>query len=557
MHIGKPVVFCILINFGIAVAREADKFDELARSFYYQTAEYNPVWGTKAGIHTFDSLLPDISDGQLRKHSEFLKRSKALLAKIDTSGWTADRQIDFLLLKSDMEFMSSDLRQPYLTLDSLINYPAITYDAVYDLMARQYPPFADRSSALRKRIDLIPDFLRKAMPREDTITWDNRHCAEFDAQGGQALISGISEVLIDSFPEDNAKIATARDRAGIAFLDYYQRLGKLKILFGDHPIGKEKFNSLLTEYYFLDIDIDSVKTIAETICKEADSLMKVYAKTARDDYPWSPHDDVFGGPPIDSVMRYCYAELDSIGIFLNKNEIVTVPDNLSECLFVSAESTGLVKYDMTDFYFSPGNLDQDQTGVYYTGFHMLTTPLFAEMPYDYAVRKNRRGFARLIIPGEHMQAFISHNHKSIVRRMQENDMMKNGWTLYINELLAHRGLYGDNPVVLRDIYNEIRTYAVEAVVDIARLCDGYPYDSTLAIKTRLFGADYPSRQRSYHGYLDPMENLSYVLGYFMLRDMKAKASAKEEKDFNLKDFHDKVLSEGCIPPALIARKYGW
>jgi len=48
-----------------------------------------------------------------------------------------------------------------------------------------------------------------------------------------------------------------------------------------------------------------------------------------------------------------------------------------------------------------------------------------------------------------------------------------------------------------------------------------------------------------------------LMGYYLFKDMQEKARAKEGDKFDLREFHDKVLSEGRIPPSLIARKYGW
>jgi hypothetical protein len=51
--------------------------------------------------------------------------------------------------------------------------------------------------------------------------------------------------------------------------------------------------------------------------------------------------------------------------------------------------------------------------------------------------------------------------------------------------------------------------------------------------------------------------LSYLTGKTMILDLREQAMIQDGKSFRPGDFHDKLLSNGSIPPALMAEIYGW
>jgi uncharacterized protein (DUF885 family) len=61
-----------------------------------------------------------------------------------------------------------------------------------------------------------------------------------------------------------------------------------------------------------------------------------------------------------------------------------------------------------------------------------------------------------------------------------------------------------------------------------------------------------ARQQATRGTLDPMY-LNYTLGKLMILKLRADVRAKLGKAFNLRDFHDRLLSYGDAPLPLIRR----
>jgi uncharacterized protein (DUF885 family) len=49
----------------------------------------------------------------------------------------------------------------------------------------------------------------------------------------------------------------------------------------------------------------------------------------------------------------------------------------------------------------------------------------------------------------------------------------------------------------------------------------------------------------------PAQAITYKFGADMIRGLRAKAQAREGKDFDIRQFHDRVLRQGALPLALL------
>jgi hypothetical protein len=425
-------------------------------------------------------------------------------------------------------------------------------------MARQDFPLSKRLPAIMSRVRKIPDFLARSEGYIDTSSQMASAYGDFEASSAEALIKSFSEILIDSFPERNSHISTVRDKAIFSMENYVENKRKLfKKHIEEYQVGRDRFKRILADVYFLDFDVDSLKKIAETTYKEARELEYFYDSRAGNDYPCPGGSDVLTGPPEDSAKSFYYSEIDSIRQYLLTNEIATVPEKMGAPLLLNPDTAGIMEHAMRDFFVGPGQLDQDKRGFYYTSFHAMARPMGCDIPVEYFSRRIRGGFIMDIIPGENMQFYIAGNHPSLVRRMQRNDMMIEGWGLYMKEYLALRGLIGDDPAILRDIYKEIKMYAIGLILDIGIHCEQLTHDSLTVIFDNLEEDNRGGYASKYRDYPYPSRNMKFVLGRYLILEMRNKAKARMGNKFDIRDFHDKILSEGCIPPALIAKKYGW
>jgi len=531
---------------------------ELAGDFYFKMAEFDPVWGTEVGIHTCDSLFADISDEWRTDYNDFLQKELDKLNKIDTSGWPIDDRIDYVLLRSDIEYKALNIGGGYFNSVAAMTFPEKCYDGLYFLMARQSSPLSKRLPAIMSRAKKIPEFLARSEGYIDTSSRLASAYGDYEARSTEALIKSFTEVLVDSFPGNNSPISTVRDKAIFSLENYVENKRKLfKKHIEEYQVGKDRFNRILSDVYFLDFDVDSLKKIAETTFKEARELEYFYDSRASNDYPCPGGSDVYSGPTEDSAKSFYYSEIDSIRQYLLTNEIVTVPEKMVGPLLLNPDTSGIMEHAMRDFFVGPGQFDQDRRGFYYTSFHAMARPMGCDIPVEYFSKRIRGGFIMDIIPGDCLQIYMAGEHPSLIRRMQRNDMMVEGWGLYMKEYLALRGLIGDDPAILRDIYKEIKMYAIGLILDIGIHCEHLTHDSLSVIWGNLGGDTRAGYASHYREYPYPSRNLKFVLGRYLILKMRDNAKARMGAKFDIRDFHDKILSEGCIPPALIAKKYGW
>jgi uncharacterized protein (DUF885 family) len=137
--------------------------------------------------------------------------------------------------------------------------------------------------------------------------------------------------------------------------------------------------------------------------------------------------------------------------------------------------------------------------------------------------------------------------------------MFDGWNLYIEELLIDKGFWEDNYNVVYDYYKYLRLVALSSMLEIELHANGISIDSAYSILTNKLGSDASSYGKEsilgltlYHAHYT-----SVLMGYYLFNNMRERAQKIEGSEFDLQEFHEKVLWEGRISPALIALKYRW
>lgn len=203
----------------------------------------------------------------------------------------------------------------------------------------------------------------------------------------------------------------------------------------------------------------------------------------------------------------------------------------------------------------------DQTGYFYVR-PIDNLDSAAIVKYSGIIQK--RGFRGSVVheafPGHHLQLSLANRHVSPLRRIQSDRVLSEGWALYCEQMAIEQGLYADDDqdIRWRDVYGGIRFRAVRIIVDCCLAEGSMTPDSALTFMNNMLGENTEYFKAEIRRYCaNPTQALSYLTGKLIILDMLEKARAKEGNSFSLKQFHDKLLAEGSIPPNLIAEKLGY
>jgi uncharacterized protein (DUF885 family) len=139
-----------------------DAFQKIAHDYIEQYLRANPEDATELGDHRFDGQLTDYSPEARAKELTTQKEFRDKLSAIDGSQLTGANNIDFRILKENIDyeiFRGEELKDPewnpLVYMQSLAN-------SLYLLVARDFAPPEQRIPNLRQRMEGIPRVIAQA-----------------------------------------------------------------------------------------------------------------------------------------------------------------------------------------------------------------------------------------------------------------------------------------------------------------------------------------------------------------------------------------------------------
>jgi uncharacterized protein (DUF885 family) len=164
------------------------------------------------------------------------------------------------------------------------------------------------------------------------------------------------------------------------------------------------------------------------------------------------------------------------------------------------------------------------------------------------------------VPGHHLQITIQQSMTGLpeFRKHGGNSAYTEGWALYAEELGKEIGFYQDPGSDYGRLRSELFR-AVRLVVDTGIHDMGWSRDQVVDYMRKSHSVDEPTIQAETDRYISgPGQACSYKLGQLKIRELREHAKAKLGAKFDLKAFHDEVLSGGALPLDLLdARVNRW
>ncbi len=325
------------------------------------------------------------------------------------------------------------------------------------------------------------------------------------------------------------------------FLSYLNTLPTNKDDFG---VGREIFRKILLEDHFIyhtpeellswgEMVLNDTMVKVEELCNTVEpglSPQEIFEKL-RDDHPST-----------DSLLKEYREETSRVREFVLKKDLVDFP--LYENLLI--EETPLFARTILPYvgYVSPPLLQNKQTGRFWI------TPTESK-----GLRAHYRKSIPITVvheayPGHHLQFAFSGLNESLIRKVSYSLLFREGWAFYCEELMDNVGYLSD-PIFRLIRYKDQLWRAARVIVDIKLHTQGMTVIegvNFLIEKAYLDRNEAESEVKRYT--FNPTQPLSFLTGkreiISLINDYKIKKGDK----FNLKEFHNKLLSLGTIAPAM-------
>src|SRR6266513_2475068 len=547
-----------------------DAFQKIARDYIEQYLQSNPEDGTELGDHRFDSQLTDYSPDARAKDLATQKESRDKLNAIDGSQLTGPNNIDFRILKENIDyqiFQGEELKElewnPLVYMQSLAN-------SLYLLVARDFAPADKRIPNLRQRMEKIPGVITQAKANLQHPPRVHTETASEQTQGAINLVrEGLSPVL-DRAPQMKKELTPLQEKTAAALEDYKKWLEKdlLPRSDGDFRLGADKFRKKLRFALASDLSMEEIMKRAQTdlqqtqaaIYETALPLYKRYFPKADDRTLADKHkvtaavlDKLAEQRPDDATVVGCAQKIVAEATdFVKQHNLVTVPDVPLDVIAMPEFKRGVA----IAYCDSPGPLEKNGK----TFFAVAPTPKdwTKERKESFFREYNNYMIRDLTVheamPGHYLQ--LAHANEvsapTLVRAVFRSGTFIEGWAVYCEKMMAEQG-YGGPEVKMQQLKMRLRVIC-NAILDqsihagnmsekeamVLMMKEGYQQEGEAVAKWKR--ARLTSAQLS-----------TYFVGVTGHRDLRDRAKAKAGASFDQKKYNDQVISYGS-PPVKYVRK---
>ncbi|GAC1313032.1 MAG: hypothetical protein NVSMB21_24070 [Vulcanimicrobiaceae bacterium] len=550
----------------IAGANAYDGLQRLARDVTYDWAKRHPLFATELGLVQYDGAL-DVPTASARAEDLALVRGwRARLDSLDRDATTLVERDDARLLRARLTQLERRLTT-YRADEK--DYTAPAQGIVGALFSQfQHLPIAgtngataaDTATAWRNvvaRLEAAPAYLVAA---QALVT----HPGHLQGVVGAEQLAGAPDFLSGALttaaksqltPLDFARFARARD-AMLAAVAATKRYVDAHVATWpeNYAMGRVAYDAMLADEQLLPFTGADVERMAHDELAHGWAVQSWVEDLARERKtaigPRSGGGLAPGGPALVGYYRERLAELAK---FTREHHVVDVPSWLGDVAVVETP-----KFLQP---VSPGASMNSPLlfGAGSTGFYFITPPTsLAEAAarldpnQDFDRDRILSTGAHEAMPGHFMQLSIARRHPDFVRKIQDSGVFAEGWAFYGEELFVSLGLYGDDLDARYYTAQWERVRGARAIVDPA-LASG---TMTVADATDFFAKQTgfsPQQARAAIAgiALDPGYVVSYTVGRYQLEALLADYRARTGAAGSLLDFHDRLLSYGTTPFAIV------
>lgn len=196
--------------------------------------------------------------------------------------------------------------------------------------------------------------------------------------------------------------------------------------------------------------------------------------------------------------------------------------------------------------YNQGSADGSRPGIFYVPIPDVKT---------YNCYGDEDLFLHEAIPGHHFQISLQQENKELpdFRKFNWFGAYGEGWALYTESLGKELGLYKDPYQYFGMLGNEMHR-AVRLVVDTGIHTKSWTREQAIKYSLENEAESEAGLTTEIERYMAiPGQALSYKMGQLKIMELRQKAQDKMKDKFDIKVFHQKVLSSGVVPLALLEK----
>ncbi|HHA2739481.1 DUF885 domain-containing protein [Stenotrophomonas maltophilia] len=551
-------------------------FADLSKRALETWMQLSPVSATQIGDHRYDSELDDLSAAGQQKTLAAYKALLGELDKIEVAKLGRENQVDAAILRNQLqseiwnaEVLQSGKWDPQL-------YNGIAGSAIYGLMAREFAPLPERLKSATARMEKLPAIFAQARENLDPARVPKIH-AETVAKQNKGILSIVDTFItphIGELPQaDQQRLQAAIDGLKKAVDEQQTWLDKTLVpnAKGDFRIGAEKYDQKLKFALSSSLSRQEIGERARAELKRVREDMYGIAQTVLKDKPGAPEmpaqpTDEQQQKAIEAALELAYADkpardkvvddakaaLEQSTAFVREHDLMTLPDAPVDIILMPEFQRGVA----VAYCDSPGPLDKNLKTFY------AVSPIpddWNDKQVDSFLREYNSRMIHLLsihegTPGHYLEGWHSAKFPSTLRAVLRSGLFAEGWAVYTERMMQEQGYLNNDPLFhLVQLKFYLRTIS-NAILDQGVHVDNWDREKAMHLMTHdAFQQESEAAGKWVRAQLTSAQLPTYFVGAQEHFDTRKAVQEKLGDKFNLKAYHDQMLSYGA-PPVRFARQ---
>ncbi len=322
---------------------------------------------------------------------------------------------------------------------------------------------------------------------------------------------------------------------------------------GTWAIGKEHYDYILQNRWLMDEDADDIIALGRAAFAETTAEAQVVAERIAPGKHWvEVYEELKKDHPSADGLKQAYQEqMDAAQAFVYEHNVLTLPAGEN----VITVDTPLAQRRSSPF----GTFDSvgpDEDGL--QGRLVLTPIEEGLTPEQHEARLSAHHTAWVPIiavheayPGHHAQALKVYENPRRLRHYVRESIFSEGWGLFTEQLMFELGFLHGDDVKLTQL--RTRLWRAARVILEASLHTGrMTFDEAVDFLVEEVRFDRMAAELEVGMYTGrPTYFLGYLIGSMKIEEMRADWIAKYGEPAEPRDFYDKLLIIGSLPPSLV------
>lgn len=550
-------------------------FQALSQRFIAAAMRLSPVEATALGVHDYDGQLPGVTAEARAQRTAEWRALLAELVAIEPASLSRDHQVDYALLKNELEYrlFAGDALQEWAWNPQVYN--DIAGGALYTLAARDFAPWDVRLKAATARMEALPALLKESRNQlvparvppiyAQTVAKQNAGIVEI----AETMLAPHADALSGA---DRTRFDAALAGLKAAVAEHQDWLDKVLVpqAKGDFRLGARLYDQKMK--YALMSDLTRPELKARALKAKADIRAEMYA-IARQVLNGKPGAPALPANPtaeqqqaaIEAALQLSYAKkpprdrleeraretLAEATDFVRAKGFIRMPDGPVRVITMPKFQQG----NAVAYNDPPGPFEKGQQNFYAVSpipdewsdaqANSFLTEYNDYMIHDLSIHE--------AMPGHYLQLDHSNRTDNPLRAMLWSGPFVEGWAVYAEGVMKDAGYLNGDPLFKLTVLKMRLRSVTNTLLDIGIHTEGMTRDQAMELMQQgAFQAEREAAGKWVRANLSSVQLLSYFTGYEEHRMLRAEAEQRWGKAFTLRRYHDTVLSFGS-PPVKYAR----